>query len=130
MRKNASSWIIKILFAIIVIVFVFFYGFSDVRKKDQDIMAAVGNRKIYVAEYRTAYKNMLQLYQNIYKNQFNDNMIEKMGLKQKVLENLIDRELLLQETERQGISITSEEIKKTIKSSPTFQQNGVFSQSV
>ncbi|MHA1575157.1 MAG: SurA N-terminal domain-containing protein [Alphaproteobacteria bacterium] len=128
MRKNAGSWIVKILFSIIVIVFVFFYGFSDVGNKDQEVIASVGNKKIYVAEYRTAYKNMLQLYQNIYKNQFNDNMIEEMGLKQKVLENLIDRELLLQETERQRIKITSEDIRKEIRSSPTFQQEGVFSQ--
>lgn len=128
MRKNASSWIIKVLFAIIVIVFVFFYGFSDVRKGKESAIASVGDRKINMAEYRSAYKNMLQLYQNIYKNQFTDEMIEKLGLKQKVLEELIDREVLLQEAERLNLQVNPEEVRKAILASQTFHENGVFSQ--
>ncbi len=129
MRKNAKSWIIIIPVGIIILVFVFFYGFSDVRKGGEDtIVASIGKRKVTMGQYRTAYKNMLQFYRNIYKNQFSEEMIENLGLKQKVLEDLIDRELLLTEAQRLNIHISPEEIKNAILSTPFFQENGVFSQ--
>ncbi len=129
MRKNASSWIIKILFAIIVIVFVFFYGFSDLEKSDRDtVVATVGERTISMAEYSNAYQNMLQFYSQVYKNRLSDEMIEKMGLKQQVLEQLLDREVLLQEAERRNIRVTNEEIQKNIMANPAFQEEGHFSE--
>jgi len=127
MRKNASSWIIKVLFGIIVIVFVFFYGFSDVRKKKTTVLATVGEKNISVAEYMKAYKNLLQYYRNIYKDKFNDEMIKLSGLKQQALEQLIDREVLFQEADRLNITATKEQVQKEILNSPMFQENGAFS---
>jgi peptidyl-prolyl cis-trans isomerase D len=131
MRENAGSWIIKVLFGIIVVVFVFFYGFSSLRKPDKDTaIAKVGNRKITMSQYQTAYKNTIEMYRSLYKNQFNEEMMEKLGLKQKVLEDLINREILLQEAESRTISVTEDEIKKAIVAMPVFQQDGVFSEAL
>ncbi len=127
MRKNASSWIIKVLFTIIVIVFVFFYGFNEVRKKESDAIASVGDRKISMAEYKKAYNNMLQFYRNIYQKSLSAKNIEDMGLKQKTLEDLIDREILLQEAEHLNIKATPEQVRKAIIETQTFQENGIFS---
>jgi len=129
MRKQAGSWIIKILFGIIVVVFVFFYGFSDLEEKGgQSTIASVGKRKISMNEYMLSYRNMLQVYRSLYKNQFSDEMIEKLGLKQKVLEEMMDREVLLQEADRRHIVVTPEEVQKAIFATPMFQENGVFSE--
>ncbi len=131
MREKAGSWIIKVLFGIIVIVFVFFYGFSSLRKPDKDAaIAKVGNHKITMSQYQTAYKNTMEMYRSLYKNQFNEEMMEKLGLKQKVLEDLIGREMLLQEAERRGIHVTEDEIKNAIVSMPVFQQEGSFSEAM
>ena len=65
MRENAGSWIIKVIFGIIVVVFVGFYGFSDLRKAGKDTtIAKVGNRKITMTQYQTAYKNTLEMYRS------------------------------------------------------------------
>jgi peptidyl-prolyl cis-trans isomerase D len=131
MRKNAASWIIKILFAIIIVVFVFFYGFSELRQEDKSsVIAKVGDRKISMNEYLTAYKNMLQFYRSLYKDQLSDEMIEKLGLKQKVLEELVDREMLLQEAARLKIQVTPETVRKAVMATPAFQENGVFSERI
>lgn len=128
MRKNAKSWIVTIPVGVIILVFIFFYGFSDFRKADQDkAIATIGNRKITLTDYRTAYRNTLEFYRSMYKNQFTEEMIEQMGLRQRVLENLIDREVLLQEAGRLGISIPPEEVRKSIVNTPSFQENGMFS---
>lgn len=128
MRKNAKSWIVKLLFGIIIIVFVFFYGYSGTRNKKDTVLASVGDKKITIAEYQEEYKNQLQFYRSIYQGKITDEMIRQMGLKQKALENLIDREILLQEAERGNIQASPEEIRKSIMESPVFQENGAFSQ--
>ncbi len=128
MRKNAKSWIIKVLFGIIIIVFVFFYGYTGTRNRKESVLASVGNKKITIADYQEEYKNQLQFYRSIYQGQITDDMIRQLGLKQKALENLIDREVLLQEAERLHIHASLEEIRRAIMDSPVFQENGVFSQ--
>jgi peptidyl-prolyl cis-trans isomerase D len=128
MRKNAKSWIVKLLFGIIIIVFVFFYGYSGTRNEKDTVLASVGDKKITIADYQEEYKNQLQFYRSIYQGQITDEMIRQMGLKQKALENLIDREILLQEAEKKNIQASPEEIRKSIMESPVFQENGAFSQ--
>ena len=128
MRKNAKSWIIKLLFGIIIVVFVFFYGYSGTPNKKDTVLASVGDKKITIADYQEEYKNQLQFYRSIYQGQITDEMIRQMGLKQKALENLIDREILLQEAEKKNIQASPEEIRKSIMESPVFQENGAFSQ--
>jgi peptidyl-prolyl cis-trans isomerase D len=128
MRKNAKSWIVKILFTIIILVFVFFYGYSDMRQGKETALASVGNKKITVGEYQEAYKNMLQFYRNIYQGQLTDEIIRQMGLKQKALENLIDREVLLQEAAKMKLGATIDEVRANIMKTPAFQENNSFSQ--
>ena len=130
MRKNAKSWIIKVLFGIIVVVFVFFYGFSDLRKSKETALASIGEKKITVSEYQEAYKTMLQFYRNIYQGQLSEEMIKQMGLKQKALENLIDREIMLQEADRMKLYAAPGEISRNIMQSQVFQEKGVFSQAL
>jgi peptidyl-prolyl cis-trans isomerase D len=128
MRKNAKSWIVTIPIGIVILVFIFFYGFTGLKKDDQEkAVATIGSRKITLADYQTAYRNTLEFYRSMYKNQLNEEMIEQMGLRQRVLENLIDREVLLQEAARLGISIPPEEVRKAIVNTPSFQENGMFS---
>ncbi len=127
MRKNAGSWIIKVLFGIIIIVFVFFYGFSDVRKKEHTIVASVGDHKITMEAYRTAYKNMVQMYSSLYRDQLTDETLEQLGLKQKALDQLITRELLLMEARQRDITVSPEDVRKAIINADMFQEQGAFS---
>jgi peptidyl-prolyl cis-trans isomerase D len=53
-------------------------------------------------------------------------MIEELGLKQKIVDSLIDKILILQEAKRLGFSIPDEELREAIESVPAFQFNGQF----
>ena len=83
--------------------FWFLFSFTDIltcaREKKPHLLQS-GKKKITIGEYQEAYKNMLQFYRNIYQGQLTEEMIRQMGLKQKALENLIEREILLQEAGR------------------------------
>ncbi len=128
MRERAQSWIIKVLFGIIIIVFVGFYGFSGNQDTIKEPVVTVGEKKIDMKAFQTAYKNMLQFYSNIYKDQLSDEMIERLGLKQQVLDQLINKEVLLLEAKRLNIRASKEDIRKEIVKTQAFQENGVFSQ--
>ena len=53
-------------------------------------------------------------------------MIEELHLKDKILDNLIAKILILQEAKRLGLSIPDEELREAIESVPAFQVNGQF----
>jgi len=128
MRERAQSWIIKVLFAVIIIVFVGFYGFSGNEETIKEPVVTVGEKKVSLKEFQEAYKNMLQFYTNIYKKQLSEEMIERLGLKQQVLDQLINKEVLVQQAKGLNICVSKEDVRKEIVKTQAFQENGVFSQ--
>ena len=53
-------------------------------------------------------------------------MVEELHLREKVLDELISRVLILQEAKRLGFTISDEELREAIESIPSFQANGQF----
>jgi len=128
MRKNAGSWIVKVIFAVIIIVFVFFYGYGDKGGPEDRVLATVGTTKITMENYRKAYANTIQRYEQMYQNQISEDMVRALGLKQNLLDQMIEQELLLQEAERRKLLVSKEEIKTAVMQQPYMQENGVFSE--
>ncbi len=128
MRKNAGSWIIKVIFLVIIASFILFYGWGDKGGPEEQVLVTVGTQKITAEDYRAAYTNMIQMYQQRYKNQITDQMASVLGLRQNLLDEMIDQALLLQEAERRKLLVSKEEIKSAIMKQPYMQENGVFSE--
>jgi len=129
MRKNAGSWIIKVLFIAIIITFIFFYGYGNKQRGDGErILATVGENKITAAQYKTAYDNMMQMYQQMAQNQVSDSLARSLGLRQNLLDDMIEHELLLQDAERRNLRVSGAEVKRAIMKQPYMQENGVFSE--
>ena len=125
MRKNAKSWLIKFLIAVIALVFIFYFGYSF-RSKEGLEVAVVNGEKISGVEYQRAYRNLLTNLQREYKTVWNDNLIEVFDLKNRALEDLIDRKIMSQEARKIGLDITEEEIRNQILLYPAFQFRGRF----
>ena len=129
MRKKAQSWMIKVLFAVIIIVFVFFYGYS--RKTGQRrVIAEVNGTKIttglFRSEYQKAYQNMTMLYRQMYGDQFDESMIDRAMLQERILNELIDETLMTQEAENLSLVVSGEELQAAVQSIPAFQVDGRF----
>lgn len=131
MRKKAQSWMIKVIFGVIIIVFVFFYGYGRKAGKGQ-VIAEVNGAKIgeslFRSKYQQAYQNLVRLYQSIYKERFNEGMIDRLGLGTRVLNELIDETLLVQEAERLSLRVSPRELQAAIHSNPAFQVEGEFNE--
>ena len=125
MRKHAKSWLIKLLIAIIAVVFVFYFGYSFTSNKNLKV-AYVNGELISEPEYQKTYQDMLDAIRNRYKDMWDENLIKSLNLRNRALENLIDQRLMTQAARRLGLDVTESEIQKAIMSYPAFQANGQF----
>lgn len=128
MRHNAKYF--YILFFIVILSFLG-WGVGRVDKTDdRDILAEVGNYKISSQEYWRAYDNAFKFYRELYKEKFDEDMQNKLNLKDNVLNALINNRLLLIAADKNGITVSDDELNEAIKSEPAFMRNGVFDANV
>jgi peptidyl-prolyl cis-trans isomerase D len=125
MRKHATSWLIKVALFAIVIVFIFWGGYSYTEKKANRV-AVVNGSYIGIQEYQFMYNNLLEQMRNQLRGQFSSELVERLNLKEQALERLINRRLLLSEAENLGLEVSQQELQSAIVSYPAFQINGRF----
>src|SRR3972149_10863816 len=125
LRKRKRSWIIFLILGAIIMVFVL-WGVGNFKVDKASIAASVNGKPITAIAYAKAYQKQINYYRSILKDQFNDELLEKMNLKQNTIHMLINTELLLQEAKKQGIAVSTDDIQKKIASIPMFQKDGMF----
>lgn len=129
-RSKQKSVFIKVAFAVIILSFVIGYAMltspGGGGGQANGPAASVNGTQISMEDYRQAYGNLYRLYQGIYRDQFTPALEKQLNLQQQAFNQLIDRTLLLQESEKLGMSVTSQEVVESIASIPAFQENGIF----
>jgi peptidyl-prolyl cis-trans isomerase D len=91
-----------------------------------DVLAQVGDQEITVGEFQTLYRRQLQSYQVQSGGEITSELLRSMGIDRQLLQQVIDEYAALQEARRLGVTVSDAEIRETIVSLPTFQQNGQF----
>ena len=125
MRKQAGSWLIKILLGAIVIVFVF-WGVGSFRSQRGGRVALVNGDQITLDEYTVAYNNLVEQLRRRFGNNFDEDMLEQLQVKRQALNQLIDNKLLLQEAKRLKFRVSEKELADAISNIPAFQRAGMF----
>ena len=104
MRKHGSK-ILGVLVVVIIVVFVFAYGFTAKQRGDK-IAAEVGPKKITAGEYQDVYARMASTYRRAYGDKFDE---KAMGLKETVMNQLVDKYVLLEKAQGLGLSTSDRE---------------------
>jgi peptidyl-prolyl cis-trans isomerase D len=125
MRRHAQSWMIKIALGAVVVVFVFWGIWDPGGRREQDLVK-IGNRTITIAEARNHFQTLRENYQAVFREKFTDEMVKKLGLKERAVRDLINKVLLLKEGYRLGLTVAPEEIQASIQNNPAFQKDGIF----
>ncbi len=129
-RAKQKSMLIKIAFAVIILSFVIGYAMltspTGNGSQPNDLAASVNGGKISMDDYRRAYSNMYNLYQNVYRDQFTPALEKQLNLRQQALQQLVDQLLLVQEGEKLGMDVSEKELVDAIAAIPAFQDNGSF----
>ncbi len=124
MRHHAKYF--YVLFFIVILSFIF-WGVGTVDKSGKgNLVAEVGPFKISGEEYWRTYDNVFKFYREIYKEKFDEDMQNKLNLKERVLNSLVGNKVLLAAARDNGISVSDEEMNEAIKNDPAFAPNGVF----
>jgi len=125
MRRHAQSWMIKVALGAVVVVFIF-WGIWDPGGRQERDLVKIGNRTITIAEARNHFQTLRENYQAVFREKFTDEMVKKLGLKERAVRDLINKVLLLKEGYRLGLTVAPEEIQASIQNNPAFQKDGIF----
>jgi len=119
-----------VLFFIVILSFIF-WGVGTVDKTSSGgIVAEVGKYKITQEEYYRSYDNAFKFYKDLYKEKFDEETQKKLNLKDKVLDTLISKRVLLIAAAENGIKVTDEELNDAITREAAFMKNGTFDNQV
>lgn len=126
-RKSTGSWLIKFILGIIVIVFIF-WGVGSFRSQRLNVLAKVNGEDILMESYRLAHANMLDNYKQMFGGQIPEGFLDRIDIKQQVLDGLINETLIRQAASEMGILVSDIEVQNIILNIPAFKHNGVFDQ--
>lgn len=124
-RKNAQSVVIQAVVVIIAVVFIF-WGVGTQLKNPSNAMAVVNGKEIGYRDFQQSYERAVEQYKQQFGGQLPDKFLESIRLKEQVLEQLVQRELLRQGAEDTGLSISMEATQRRIQDMAAFSQNGRF----
>jgi peptidyl-prolyl cis-trans isomerase D len=124
-RKHARSWLIKVALFLIVIVFIFWGGYSY-KTRQEGQMARVGDYYVSISEYNQYYNQLVEMYRQQMRESFSEDLLRQMNLKKQALNLLIDRHLVAKVAQELGLAATSQEIQQKLLEFPVFQTEGKF----
>ena len=132
-REHADSWMIKSILWLIIFAFVgtifYSWGMGGSSNSGGGVIATVNGEKIFQGEYERTFNNIVDFYRQQFRNQFSNDMIKKLDLKNQALEALIQKKVLLLEAKKQNIKVSNEEVISYIKNLPAFQSKNKFNKS-
>ncbi|CCO22838.1 peptidylprolyl isomerase [Maridesulfovibrio hydrothermalis] len=119
LRQNAQNWGIKILFAIIIIVFVFAFGMSGFEGNTDPVIAYVNDEPIPTREFQQVYRETAEAMRTQNPG-IDSDQLQSPDFKKAVLNQMISQQLLEAEAQRLGIAVSNGELSYTISTIPAF----------
>jgi peptidyl-prolyl cis-trans isomerase D len=121
MRRGASGWIAKILFALLILSFGA-WGIVDYLQPDPDpVVITVGDTEIRSSTYRNQFSRSLDRLRQQIGSTVTQEFAVQMGLDNEVSDALINQQVLTREAERMGMVVNDDVLRAAIASDPTFQ---------
>ncbi|MCL2789726.1 MAG: SurA N-terminal domain-containing protein [Desulfobulbus sp.] len=125
LRKNAQSVFVQALVVIIALVFIF-WGFGRKMQDNPNALAVVNGKEIPYRDFQQSYERTVEAYKRQFGGQLPPEALQEMKLKEQVLDQLIQEELLRQGAEKAGIMISDGAVQRKIQDMPAFNANGRF----
>jgi peptidyl-prolyl cis-trans isomerase D len=123
LRENIKylSWILWVIIGLFV-AFIFLdfgAGIGGLRGGKLGAAAKVGSHKITLAEFQRTYRRTTDQYRQALGAQFTPEMEKRLAMQ--VLDQLVNRQILLGEARRLGLRTSDEELRERILADPTFK---------
>lgn len=130
LREKTSGLIAKILLGLIVITFSFFGIESYFVTQTDDFVAKVGDKKISQQDFRTRFDEFRQQQLQQANGAINASFFEQPAIKRRILDQMIDEQVILQANERLGVVIPADRLRSEILKIPAFLTDGKFDENL
>jgi peptidyl-prolyl cis-trans isomerase D len=126
-RNMFKSWIVIAIFGVLVVVAFLFFGIEGYFSQNNATwVAKVDGHEISQQDFNTAFSNYRQQQMNTPGNTMDAADFEKPEVKDAVLKQVVNRQLLLNENDKLGIKVPDAQVREQIASYPVFQVDGKF----
>ncbi|MEN8189398.1 MAG: SurA N-terminal domain-containing protein [Thermodesulfobacteriota bacterium] len=124
-RNKAQSIFIQAIVLVIALVFIF-WGVGANMMGNREAAAVVNDQEITFQEFQQAYDRTAAGYRQQFGGTMPPELLETLGIKQQVITQLIQGELLRQGAAEMGIIISQKEVRATIENMKEFMDDGSF----
>jgi len=123
---------LKFVLVIIVIAFVatsvVYFGMGNSGSGGTpNIVATVNGEEIPTERFRRTQANMIEQYERMTRQKLTPEMIGRLGLNQRVMNELVNDTMILQAAGREGVRVSDDELRSRIQDMREFQEDGRFS---
>lgn len=130
LREKTSGVVSKIVLGLIVITFSFFGIESYFVTQTDDFVAKVGDREISQQDFRTRFDEFRQQQLQQANGAINASFFEQPAIKRRILDQMIDEQVILQTNERLGVVIPADRLRSEILKIPAFLTDGKFDENL
>lgn len=126
LRQRKRSWVVTFLLGVIVFVFVLWGVGSYLKDPKFESVAEVNGEAISQKDFAIRLQKLTEFYRGIFKGELTPETIKNLNLRSVIVEELIQKHLLLQEARRLGLEVADEELMEAISRVKEFQISGRF----
>ncbi|HET9034319.1 MAG TPA: SurA N-terminal domain-containing protein [Dokdonella sp.] len=126
LQKKTTGWPAMILLGLIVITFSFFGIESYFVSQTDSFVAKVGDKEISQQEFRSRFDEFRQQQLRASNGAIDARFFEQPAIKLRILDQLIDEQVLLTANANLGIAVPAQRLRDEISKIPEFQRDGKF----
>ncbi|SDB11883.1 peptidyl-prolyl cis-trans isomerase D [Desulfonatronum thiosulfatophilum] len=111
-RRNAQSWGVKVIFGIIILVFVF-WGVGSFRSERGNVLAEINESPLLLEDFQRVYR---QTVENLRRENpgINIDELERMDMRGQIFGQMVNAKLMEQEAARLNLSVSTQELRQAI----------------
>ncbi|HEY6104830.1 MAG TPA: SurA N-terminal domain-containing protein [Anaeromyxobacteraceae bacterium] len=126
LRANKNSVLTWVILVAIAVVFIVSFGpgtrgFTDRNVQIASFAAKVNGETITAADFEQHYGQLFRLYQQRAGQAFTRELADQMGLRSMAMNQLVERELVLEEAARQGLRVSDDEVSGAVHQMAGFK---------
>ncbi len=126
LRNKAQSIVIQAIVVIIALVFIF-WGVGTNMMNSREAAIVINDEEISFQDFQTAYERAFNRIRDQFGGNVPQGLLENLGIKEQVTNQLIQEALLRQGAAEMGITVSREEIRSTVQNMVQFEENEGFS---
>lgn len=125
--KSLKFILVIIVVAFVVTSVVYFGTGNSGSGGTPNIVGTVNGEEIPTERFRRTQANLIEQYERMTRQRLTPEMIERLGLNQRVMNELVNDTMVVQAAGREGVRVSDDELRSRIQEMREFQQDGRFS---